>query len=356
MAEKDLYRSYFYTDEGVKDELAFGIHSCTDQTAYLVLKNNFDNRADLVDLFLDDLTVCIDQDFSGGINNIWLHTMGLYKEVYSLNEIPETNSDAYEKMEQLLSGGLNIFVRTFFPAFKFSRHYNPKEKPEDFSPSHGFLVIWQDKDNIYYVEFPELLEYKHYIPFAENSEVGVLKKKEFREVASTCLKCYTFKIYEDKLGRLKENFENAISQSIENYNDKYFVREDSVVSCGREAILRFMEICEKESLRLDAKVSPNQNFLQYFEIKIASVIKRRKLMLLSMESTAKFENKAFYPYLYKAFKDVIHAWTECSQNLSRQYFKERFVLDRDTKEDFTNILKKEDTLNHYLKWFMEEIA
>ncbi|WP_168122379.1 hypothetical protein [Paenibacillus sp. HB172176] len=150
----------------------------------------------LTKLFVGNLTFKLTTDFQGEQIRIYSDPL-TFPDALSVRHVFENRGDAAKAIAEIdyyLTKDKYVLLRTITPRVPFFRRYNKHYEPKDsdyFRPGHVILLIWQDRDHIYYVDSPSDLHADHFVPHPDNHEVGMIAKQDLTDALHRLTKLST---------------------------------------------------------------------------------------------------------------------------------------------------------------------
>ncbi|NOU64064.1 hypothetical protein GC096_08510 [Paenibacillus sp. LMG 31461] len=198
------------------DTVVGRVNNCVERAIYLVAKQHYiGDQAHLTKLFVGNLTYKLTTNHQGEQIRMYSDEL-VFSDVIAINNVLINKGDsvkALSEIEYYLSNGKYVLLRTITSRLPFFKRYNKnyEVKEGDYTrPGHVILLIWHDKDHIYYVDSPNDLHAENYIPFPENHEVGVINKKDVMDALHLLANISTIDVN-------KKNLDDFMSHSHSDY-------------------------------------------------------------------------------------------------------------------------------------------
>lgn len=335
MPKDALDNTYFLNKLGVPDPFVQNLNDCYERALYFILSNLVENVAEYQKIFIGDLSFCL--KFDPGYRNLRLiPDKNDFAEALVLEKQFHLKNNADESMlqiENLLNENFYLMLRTAENKLPFLKRFDPDYIiDETYNPGHFLLIIWHDKENLYYVENPQNLSLERHVTLASNSEVGIIKKSDIITPFNYFVECFSVKINQGQLEAAKVAPINVFSRYDEQDCPEDYI-EGSKYYYNQRALQKLISMCNEERLFLNLDYSrPDENKLL---VGLDRIIRRRK-MLYDYMSGEGIENKGL-PLLKKSIEEFELTRYALLNNILRG----NWLLDKSYASNFENILQAE---------------
>lgn len=247
------------------DRVVGRLNNCVERAVYLVAKQHYTgDPLHLTKLFVGNLTYKLTTDLQGGQIRIYSDEL-LFPHVIAIKNVFMNIGDstkAMSEIEHVLSSGSYVLLRTITSRLPFFKRYNKDYEVKDsdyYRPGHVILLIWQDRDYIYYVDSPGDLHPENYIPFPENHEVGMIHKKEMLDALHLLTNISTIDVNKKNLNNFithshADYVTGVIKDSIRKYRSSASGKSE-IEYCytNREACLFLSSLTQKQPILLNGE-------------------------------------------------------------------------------------------------------
>ncbi|WP_042199098.1 hypothetical protein [Paenibacillus camerounensis] len=335
MPKHALDSNYFLNKAGVPDPFVQNLNDCYERALYFIMSNRIENISKYQKIFIGDLSFCLKIDPS--YRNMRLTpNKNDFAEALVLERHFHLVNDANESMlqiENLLNDNFYLMLRTAENKLPFLKRFDPDYViDESYNPGHFLLIIWHDKENLYYVENPQNLSLERHITLASNSEVGIIKKSDILIPFNYFVECFSVKINQEHLETAKVAPINVFSRYDEQDSREDYI-EGSNYYYNQRALQKLISMCNEERLFLNLDYSrPDENKLL---VGLDRIIRRRK-MLYDYMAGGGIEKKGL-PLLKKSIEEFELTRYALLNNILRG----NWLLDKSYASNFENILQVE---------------
>ena len=159
--------------------------------------------------------------------------------------------------------------------------------------------------------------------------------------------CRTIEINEENILGVDERVPYFINESIKNYYRKPEISDGKTIYFGRDAIMRFVEICEQEYFSLNDEIELFNGMPLHILLtwRVWTLLCRRKLLLQCLMKYAGDNDKAEnFKNVVDILSNVLDSWQKLKIVIETRYKKKKYLLDSGLKGVFLEILNLEDRL------------
>lgn len=245
------------------DTVVERVNNCVERAIYLVAKQHYTgDPLHLTKLFVGDLTYKLTTDDHGEQIRIYSDEL-LFSDVIALHPVCIHIGEAEKAISEIdyyLSNGQYVLLRTITSRVPFFKRYNKHYEVKDtdyYRPGHVILLIWQDKEHIYYVDSPSDLHADNFIPFPENHEVGMIKKEDLMDALQLLANISTIDVNKKRLGDFLTHSHSyyvtkVIQESIRKYRASEIEKtEHGYTYTNKEAFLFLASLTEGQPIQLN---------------------------------------------------------------------------------------------------------
>lgn len=349
LPKEALSASYYYSDNK-PDNLISVLGNCWENNVYLIMKQklgNLVNEINLYNLFVEDINIFIEY-FSNNTFKINQQLSTINQGIYTVqvSEIKGNAQKALSILEDLLDTGEIILINTVCQQLRFSTYYNSDFDIGGHNPTHGFLILWHDKDNLYYVENSLKLNPNFHKSLKGNGEIGVANKMDFMRAFDQAVICNTF-TFNLKNIMNSDSILPAILETIvlNYYSDKIETSEAGEYWYGRKAIEKLLQLCSNNNIYLNKTLGPH--FLypmqEYIWIAISNLCNRRKLLQLCINNHKELNIQDVY-VINDIFNQNVEFWIILRNTIEKNCRNNHFTFNSDYKKCIEKIIHSEDRL------------
>ncbi|HEX3028866.1 MAG TPA: hypothetical protein VHT34_06100, partial [Clostridia bacterium] len=287
------------------------------------------------------------QKTEGEIHDIEFDLYPIREDVFKFSYINSNANEAMAGIEKLLDAGKQVIINTNTRRTPFNIEFGGFDWPYDEKDgqSHNFLALAHDKENLYYVEMPELINEKNYIPYKGNKYVGMVRKADLIPAFELYVNYGTIDIDKNNLLK-KSNLKECIGLSLENNSRHVFYKDGLKVTSGLAAIDLLIEMCDAGCLDLNSKgnkyLTGLHNFLRW---KFHVIGARRKLLSYAFADYAEDCDSSIRNRLVKILDDAYLEWFKCKELAVGKYMVEKdYIVGKEFKELFISLRRLEEEI------------
>lgn len=352
MSKEWLNAHFFRNSSGAIDTTVDSLSDCLSQTSYVIGKLKF-GIPDFYKAYLNETTLklAIRNDeivYFGTIDNVWINDM---IDILLHNE-GETPS---ERVSAVLKNGEPAIIHPIVERLPFQELYDPDYKDSKPKSDHYFSVIGEDGDKLFFVDNPAIINMERFTPYEENSEVGVISKKEFDEAMADFCEVGEFVFDFEKLKAASDNCEDVFRRSYDNYNKEATYDDGIYTYYGAEAIEKLAELFEKGNMYFSQDApSHDRDTMKFFLWRIWHIKGRRNLQVQYLKDTYSNDSKAVSE-LVDALNNSVRNWDLLNNNLYKDFLKGKERIDSKYVQITDQILIAENRMNKAYCGFIEAV-
>lgn len=347
-----LNANYFRNSSGGIDTTVDSLSDCLSQTSYVIGKLKF-GIPDFYRAYLNESTLKLEIKndeilYFGTIDNVWIKGMiGILQ--YNEGITPS------DRISGVLKNGDPAIIHPIVERLSFQELYDLDYNDSKPKSDHYFSIIGEDKDNLFFVDNPAVINMNKFTPYKENSEVGIISKKDFDEALADFCEVGAFVFDLDKMKEASKQCEEVFRLSYNNYNKKSSFNDDVYTFYGAEAIEKLAELFEKGDMYFSQEApSHDRDIMKYFLWRIWHIKGRRKLQVQYLREAYRNDNRAA-SYLVDALMDSVKFWDLLNNNLYKNFLKGKERIDSKYVQITDEILTAENKMNQAYRSFIETI-
>jgi len=291
------------------------------------IKSNFGNELDLYKMLAEDITLYMETDEEENIK--YLSTKDSPNQ-YIKSTVYENAS--LEMLERFLDDGKIVVINTLHHELKFFKYYNISYNTQN-PPSHPFVIIHHDIDNLYYIESLDFVHKENYKYYKDNKSVGVIEKAYMKPIFDRYLVCFTIDIDFNRLDLFTERF-FALLRNYVDLTEKDEVIDGINYFHGTSVLKKLRELCD-----IGGNNSNNAEL-------IAGTKYILRMRIFMKECLMKLAgNKSFVTItreeVYNAFQPAEDIWVNLMNILVKRNLKTQLLLDKGLVEYFDDLVSCE---------------
>lgn len=349
MSKNWLKANYFRNSSGGIDTTVDSLCDCLSQASYVIGKQKF-GIPDFYRAYLNETTIKLklrndELLYLGTIDGVWNKDMiGIY-----LHNEEATPS---EKVSGILKNGEPAVIHPIVERLPFQELYDPDYTESKPKSEHFFSIIGEDDENLFFVDNPAIINMDKFIPYRENSEVGIISKKVFDKALEDFCEVGEFVYDLDKMNAASEHCEDVFRLSYDNYNKKAQI-DDEYTFYGAEAIEKLAELFKKGNMYFSQDApTHDRDLMKYFLWKIWHIKGRRNLQAQYLRENYGSDNIAVSK-LENALADSVKNWELLNNNLYKDFLKGKERMDYKYVQITDRILSAENRMNEAYYGFIK---
>ena len=286
----------YYHLIGDNDQLITYLN-CFQSCIYNVYKTEQKIRdEDLIEIFLGDTAFGVIEAGDGSIYDIVFMDGAINKLGFTFFYTLGQGMEVLPAVEALLEQGKAVIIQTYMQRVPFFINFIGFDYPLDeehyrqnFRLYHTFLVVGYDREHLYYVESPYVLNKEHYLPYENNQSIGVISKKELIPAFNTFFN-YTYLKFDEK--QPPDMFDNmkldivksVMAKSFSNYHQKVAENGKKNCFCGKAAMDRLHWHFQNGTMDLQQTIAQfNIKLDQLLIWKFQFIMNRRYILARALE-------------------------------------------------------------------------
>ena len=344
--KENIDMEYHFLKNGEADDYSLYL-DCDILMIYFISKRKLKSTKGMKELLMSDITIEVIQNQDGSIYNISHLTFPFRDDIFKVQYYKGNGYQSIKEIEELLDKGELVIVNTFMQKVPFSHQY--RESDYTVPDQHSFLIIAYDQQSFYYVEMPQIINAKNYIPYGENKSVGIIDKEVLRPAFDDLLNFATVSFDEQKINNGSQ-FKELIQIMLKNYKKGVLYENGRKVSQGFAAIQCLIDICNRNSLDLyDSSTFTQMWLVGLFNWKTWSIASQRKLLKYALEEYDEECNYDVKLNLIDRLEELFKLWVDIGLFIRVRAGKGETTFGTIYIEHFQKLKDKEEELINKLK-------
>ncbi len=345
--KRNMELDYYFNSQGDRDSLTEKM-DCANVMLYFILKKQLGNNGSFYEYFAQGFDMNITENRFGGIYDINFSTYHLWEDAFEINNYRGKGVEALSHIEQLLDRGEQLVVDIYCLRNPYFREFVSYDAPEvKERRGHLFMLVAHDRDNLYSIEMPEMINADRYIPYIGNKSVGLISKKDILPAFEVDVFYSTIKVKKEKLkgeSKLKE----LVELMIKNYNRPASIENGLTTYYGEAAIDKLVEISSKEFQRLDDNNNvQNRTLQEILDWKLVTLSNRRRLFKTALEHYNGECNNHIRDRVIDLLEGLALGLKEICHSLTKEYDLAS-VIDKEAGACFAELKEQEKELMYLL--------
>jgi hypothetical protein len=315
--------------------------TCFQACLYYLLKTelNCDDDA-LCEIFLRDITFGIEETAAGRINEICFLDTSINEFGFKKHYILGQGVKVLSQVETLLDQGKAVIIQTyihrvpFFKDFKgFDYEFDEEYYKANYQWQHTFLIVGHDPDHLYYVEGPFNRSTERYVPYAGNSTIGVIEKRELIPAFEAYFNYSYVTIDQAQISDMFHVVEMVTAKSIANYHYQSFQSGKFTYFYGKEGLTRMLDHLQSDSFDFLQLIPQHGIALGDLLIWKTQFISNRRMMLAkALTKHMSHFNSVNISETITLLKSSVKTWRTIQTNFIKMQVKKAYQMNSDLKE------------------------
>ncbi len=346
-----LNREYMLSKStGNYDEfIRFMRGNCMWVHIYLIMKNKFPNKENLINYYLDDLSlhlvmqdkdiISLDLNFE---NSFYSNSRGL---IIRQHEYRGKGAASLNILENFLKQNHYVIVQTINEELPFSADFGLPHELSTYEPGHAILFIYFDNRYFYYVEDHEMLNNQKVL---HERDIYKVEKTAVLDAIGHYLNCILVDADDIPQSVIDNVNLSILKQTVKSYYMSPRIEQRKIFYQGRGAIRKLIDICQAGYIKSSKRPSFNEHINIYLN-NAFHVFRGSRYIYFQYLSSA-FENGvlSYNANLLKLLHEEIKNWSfiwSIAEKAIRQDEKEQAVKFDNRFEKYLNvILRLEDQI------------
>lgn len=331
--------------------------SCMQGVLYFFLKSKFEDIGDPYEVFIQDTNFTLMQNKDGSIYEIDFLKSWDYNQVFFLDYRKGKGMEALKEIEYLLDGGEIVLFQTFFPRvpfFKFFVSIDAQYCEEKEQPEHIFVAIKHDKEYIYYLEAPWLIN-NNFLSYNGSKTVGKVKKKDLESAFECFLNYYSITVFEEGLYKSLEGglIKAYIKDILEQFNRPSQIQNSIVNTYNAEGVKKLIEMSHQGAYQFKDRIQ-NEKYELYmcvynlFEWKFENIRQRNWILQECIRRHPELFQSPFYDKVLNTMSQTIIPLAHILGKLRKMSKTDRFEHPSCMVKYFQSFIEKQESLIYNL--------